>query len=1075
MTPDLEIFAPKRARWDGRRLIDFIQANEKFDSSILERSIKAIIRKKTGDENSPLKPSETPAEGDCKVFVCSVLERNSEPVFLRSYESSSLADPLSDDFDLWQALRATSAASTFFYAYQRGAKKFVDGGFTYNNPVQRVMIEAADLWGTDRPALLISIGTGERLGESLGGNLREVAKGMIKMLTQTERTADDFFSSQHDMVDRGMYFRFNVPGLATIGMEEYKEVDAIDSHTISYLTRGTTGKELSAVVRKIRNIQTVPSKRIGFRRRPQGTNFFGRSCEVENLHRFLNPGGTTREGVVIWGLSGYGKTQLAIHYIDNYWPSHMPVIWIDASSRESIEGVFDDVATELQTPDARCKASIHDVMRWLCRDTNKSWLLVFDSVDINEDLDIRKYFPNCEHGSIIITTTRSDIHSPLKFHGIELEGVDDLAGSQILLGYLARVLPDEFRNQSTKEQAEITTMAISRKLRGIPLAIEQAGAFLSLGTVGIRYYLEHFEQKYREDTYNTLPLQYGYSYEKRRTIYAALDMVHEVLRTQNPDSVKLLNVSVFLGPGEIEFSTLADAPLPEEYYGFESNRASSSRDAERLPNTPSWLIRLRNQARYFGTAIQKLEQVSLMKINRQGSQIMSYVVHEMETVEIPDGKYASLWGSVASGFGKFCRIQGQLVRAKELLTTALEYRTYSGKPVEHEHLTELEELAAVDWRLGNLVEAIDRYESLLDDCNCLLGNEDAMTLRVANALRNVRERQDSWRRYQENAYSGASGPKRDYGIANEPPQYQDMDNEEWELVASYEEARQLLNKNDTETLQRAQELAAYYRKCARPDKECPVREYIWQYYSTVPGHVRVESLRNLCNCYRESGKFTAIRSLLLGTEECSVFSAAIEGNIDLCELLAKQTFNVDRKDHYDCSSMHWAVEGGHLPMLEWLLGKGADVNSRDGTRATVLHWAASNGDTRASQLLLEGGADIEARDNDGRTALHWAAASGHKDVVSVLLERGADIEAKDNGGRTALHWAAASGRKDVVSVLLEGGADIEAKDNGGWTAQRWATSAGHKAVAEQLTLTKDKRFIPLWCCCISSGYNSPQG
>ncbi|WJG35914.1 uncharacterized protein FOBCDRAFT_228499, partial [Fusarium oxysporum Fo47] len=864
----------------------------------------------------------------------------------------------------------------------------------------------------------------------------------------------------------------------------------------------------------------VPRKRIGFRSRPPGTSFFGRSCEVENLHRFLNPEGTTREGVVIWGLSGYGKTQLAIHYIDNYWPSHLPVIWIDASSRESIEGAFDDVATELQTSG---KAPTDDVMRWLCQDTNKSWLLVFDSVDINEDLDIRKYFPKCKHGRIIITTTRSDIHSPLKFHGIGLEGVDDLAGSQILLGYLARVLPDEFRDQSKKGQAEITAKAISRKLKGIPLAMEQAGAFLSLGTVEIHYYLEHFKQKYEGDTYNTLPLQYGYSYEKRRTIYAALDMVHEILLTQNPDSVKLLNLSVFLGPGEIEFSTLAHAPLPEEYYGFESNLASSSRDAERMLNIPLWLIRLRNQARDFGTAIQKLEQVSLMKINRQGSQIMSYVVHEMvrgwilgklsdeetsecaatafaltgmalydesgicstptirrytvrlnailrvasssirkETVEMPEGKYASLYGSVASGFGKFCRIQGQLERAKELLTTALEYRTCSGKPVERDHLTEVEELAAVDWRLGNLEEAIDRYESLLDDCNRLLGDDDAMTLKVANSLRDVRERQDGWRRYQERAYSGASGPKRDYGIANEPPQDQDMDNEEWELVASYEEARQLLDKNDTETLQRAQELAAFYRKCSRPDKEGPVREYIWQCYSTAPGRVRIESLRNLCKCYRESGKFAAIRSLLLGTEEYSIFSAAIEGNLDLCELLAKQTFNVNRKDHYDCSSMHWAVEGGHLPMLDWLLGKGAEVNSRDETRATVLHWAASNGDTRTSQLLLERGADIEAKDNDGRTTLHWAASFGQEDVVSLLLERGADIEAKANNGRTALHGAAASGQKDVVQVLVGRGADIEAKANDGWTAHRWARSNGHKGVAKQLTLTKNKRFIRVW-------------
>jgi patatin-like phospholipase/acyl hydrolase len=178
-------------------------------------------------------------------------------VYLRSYEPGHLADPLSDDVALWQALRATSAASTFFDAYQHGAKKFVDGGFAYNNPVQRVKIEASDLWGPDRPALLISIGTGESKGESLGGNIKELAQSMIKLVTQTEKTAEDFYSLNRDMVNRGMYFRFNVPGLATIGMQEYKELDAIESHTIAYLTKGATGRELQAVVNKIQNIQAT--------------------------------------------------------------------------------------------------------------------------------------------------------------------------------------------------------------------------------------------------------------------------------------------------------------------------------------------------------------------------------------------------------------------------------------------------------------------------------------------------------------------------------------------------------------------------------------------------------------------------------------------------------------------------------------------------------------------------------------------------------------------------------------------------------------------------------------------------
>jgi hypothetical protein len=62
-----EIFEPKRAKWDSRRLVDLVQANEKFDSDVLERSIKAIIKGRTGDENFPLKPCESAADGDCKV------------------------------------------------------------------------------------------------------------------------------------------------------------------------------------------------------------------------------------------------------------------------------------------------------------------------------------------------------------------------------------------------------------------------------------------------------------------------------------------------------------------------------------------------------------------------------------------------------------------------------------------------------------------------------------------------------------------------------------------------------------------------------------------------------------------------------------------------------------------------------------------------------------------------------------------------------------------------------------------------------------------------------------------------
>ena len=189
-------------------------------------------------------------------FVTSVLERNSQPVFLRTYESGKLADPFSHDFALWEALRATSAASTFFDPYQHGDMRFVDGGFAYNNPVLRVMIEATDLWGVDQPALLISIGTGESFGKSLGGNLKNLAQRAVKLTMQTERTAEDFYASHRSMVDAGMYYRFNVPNLTSIGMQEHEEIETIKAFTSTYLTKTATGEEIVAAAHKIQDVDT---------------------------------------------------------------------------------------------------------------------------------------------------------------------------------------------------------------------------------------------------------------------------------------------------------------------------------------------------------------------------------------------------------------------------------------------------------------------------------------------------------------------------------------------------------------------------------------------------------------------------------------------------------------------------------------------------------------------------------------------------------------------------------------------------------------------------------------------------
>lgn len=61
-----KIFRPKRSPLDPRRLKDAFNADERFKSKVLEDTIKGIIKKRTGNEQHPLKKGGEDAS-PCKV------------------------------------------------------------------------------------------------------------------------------------------------------------------------------------------------------------------------------------------------------------------------------------------------------------------------------------------------------------------------------------------------------------------------------------------------------------------------------------------------------------------------------------------------------------------------------------------------------------------------------------------------------------------------------------------------------------------------------------------------------------------------------------------------------------------------------------------------------------------------------------------------------------------------------------------------------------------------------------------------------------------------------------------------
>lgn len=164
-------------------------------------------------------------------------------MLLRSYDIEDHSDLLSDGFPLWGACRATSAATSYFEPFAHGNLRFVDGAFANNNPVFQVMIEAEAMW-KDRQMMLVSIGTGNAAGKSLDGGAYSLLRTLPKLVTQTENTADQFYDSHQDMVDRDQYFRFTVDGLGVVGLGDYKMVNAIESETLHYLRQGPIGRRL---------------------------------------------------------------------------------------------------------------------------------------------------------------------------------------------------------------------------------------------------------------------------------------------------------------------------------------------------------------------------------------------------------------------------------------------------------------------------------------------------------------------------------------------------------------------------------------------------------------------------------------------------------------------------------------------------------------------------------------------------------------------------------------------------------------------------------------------------------------
>jgi hypothetical protein len=160
---------------------------------------------------------------------------------------------------------------------------------------------------------------------------------------------------------------------------------------------------------------------------PKVQKFIGRQKEMTDIREALRGDGSQRKVVLLQGLGGIGKTQLAVSFLKTHADKYSAIVWIDGKSENALRQSYAATAKRLYKyhPDSpllqRAVASkeiddtVENVKEWFSTEGNHRWLLVFDNVDNpklpgvedHQAYDIESYFPETHQGSILITTRSS--------------------------------------------------------------------------------------------------------------------------------------------------------------------------------------------------------------------------------------------------------------------------------------------------------------------------------------------------------------------------------------------------------------------------------------------------------------------------------------------------------------------------------------------------------------------------------------------------------------------------------------------------------------------------------------------
>jgi tetratricopeptide (TPR) repeat protein len=288
---------------------------------------------------------------------------------------------------------------------------------------------------------------------------------------------------------------------------------------------------------------------------PRNPYFTGREELLRRLAASLRAGETVgiSQPQAVHGLGGVGKTQLALEYVYRYYQDYEAVLWTRADTQEALISGFVIFAALLQLPEQEERdqlKSVQAVKHWLTN--SKGWLLLLDNAD---DLTlVRDFLPPAGRGHTLLTTRAASMGRLA--HPIEVDALGVESGALLLLRLTYRIAPN-----AALEQAEASERAIARsitqELGGLPLALDQAGAYIEETQCSLADYL----QLYRTQRAELLKARGGLVPDHPEPVATTWSLSFAQVQARSAGAADLLRVCAFLHPDAIPEEIITEGAI----------------------------------------------------------------------------------------------------------------------------------------------------------------------------------------------------------------------------------------------------------------------------------------------------------------------------------------------------------------------------------------------------------------------------------------------------------------------------------------------------------------------------------